>query len=276
MVVLTGVVISASVAVACEIAETHYENVVLPARVKSQSITCNSPFVKADLSKLKECGSKEKGKGHCYPASKVPIPASELEPCDAPGEVCTPDKLLVSGGGKAKSCTFFLENKPGACLSIMSKSTYENKDTLKQDTCDPDERCAPCIDPRDGKDTGVCGEGGVHEADCTSGAAADAPECCHMMGLCLAEAGIPEGARGSMPKDRCPEKMLCAPRSQVEGRPVKCEVLGASGVCLDTCFASQFASTKVVSRSSCGPTEICLPCVLANTMGGGQKMLGCE
>jgi len=257
--------------VACTIGESRYETVVLPTQVISQTITCNSPTVKVDLSTLKACGE---GKGHCYDKTKVPVPSDQVAPCDDPSQECIPDKILTANGGKLKSCQFY-EN-PGACVSTLFKQVQENLSALQQDACDPDERCAPCTDPRNNKPTGLCDDGvGAHEQACVGGAGSGSTACCHGMGVCMNISAVPPDQRDQMNAETCKgEGMVCAPASLSNGKPVKCDVLGVSGVCLDyICFAPMFQATTQVTRSSCGPTEMCMPCLLAKTHGG---MPGCD
>ncbi|MBX3209007.1 MAG: hypothetical protein KF764_28500 [Labilithrix sp.] len=262
------VVAVAALGVACSIGEATTETVTLPVRARKETRTCESPFVKPDLSTLESCGD---GKGHCFDGARTGIPAQNLTACSG-ADVCLPDALLTAGGGKLKACTFFLGNKPGACLSLLVKDIEANKDMLKQDVCEPDERCAPCVDPTNGKDTQLCGDIGVYEAPCSGGEAARAPTCCHGFGVCMNEEAAPEDSRGDLSRETCGEKQLCAPAAMVEGTPVKCDVLGVAGVCLDTCFAGMLKPTTPVMRGGCGPTEVCLPCVV----GKSQGMPGCD
>jgi len=263
-----SVVIGSLVLPACSIGETTYETITLPVRAKNEKRTCSSAFAKPDLSKLEPCGD---GKAHCYDGAKTAIPASMLAPCSG-DEVCIPDKLLEAAGSKLKSCTFFLDDKPGVCMSLAVKDVATNKDMLRQDACDRDERCIPCVDPRNGEDTHLCDDVGVYEDDCVGGQGKQAETCCHGFGVCMNEEAAPEDSRGDLSRDTCPAKQLCAPAAMVEGTPVKCEVLGVSGVCLDTCFAGMLKPTMPVMRGGCGPTEVCLPCAV----GKSQGMPGCD
>src|SRR5262249_22079886 len=90
----------AAAACACAIDETHTQNVVLPVKKVTESITCSSPFVKPDLSKLTACGDATRGKGHCYDAARVPVAKSQLDPCADGSTYCVPDKMLSAGGTK--------------------------------------------------------------------------------------------------------------------------------------------------------------------------------
>ena len=180
--------------------------------------------------------------------------------------------ILAAGGGKLRACTFFIGGKPGVCMSTLVDDIAKHASELQQDSCKSDERCAPCVNPLDGKDTGLCGGVGVYEGDCTAGASEAPARCCHGAGVCMTPDGIPEDSRGDMKADSCVGGRLCAPASLVGGAPVKCDALGLSGVCLDVCFAAELRGTAPVTRSSCGPTEVCLPCAI----GGPRGMPGCN
>jgi hypothetical protein len=272
VVLLTTSVIAVG-SVACTVGETRYETVHLPPTVKPSAIrTCDSPIVNPDKGSLKACGD---GKGHCFDETKLPVGKDQLAVCDDPTTVCVPDKVLFGGGVKLKSCKFFLDGRPGACVSTMLKQVGDNKDLLQQDACDPDERCLPCIDPRDNSDTHLCTDGAVgpHESACVGGPASALAPCCHGMGVCLDEGGVPADQRSNMSRDQCKEGKLCSPASITNNKPVTCSVGPLSGICMDLCFASMFQATTQVTRSNCGPTETCLPCALANM--SGMSVPGC-
>ena len=253
---------------ACSIGETTYETVTYPARKQPQAATiCEPPFAKPDLGKLEACMD---GKGHCYDKTKVPMP-DELEACDG-DTVCVPNKVLAAAGSKLKSCTF-LGGKPGACIELAVPRILQFKDALQKDVCEDDERCVPCINPEDGSPTPFCDDIGVYEEPCAAGGAAGATAtCCHGAGVCMLAEVLDGDQRESLERDLCPEKRLCVPASQADGKPVKCEILGADGVCIDLCFADIIKGAQIVMRSGCGPTEVCMPCAIGKTQG----MLGCE
>lgn len=262
---LVGITITA-----CKIGETSYETITLPMRQVKEKRTCDSAFVVADLSKAKPCGTD--GKSHCWALSKVNIPPEELEPCDAPGEACMPDKLLLSGGKKAGSCTF-AGSEPGGCVPLAFKQVAKNAAFLQRDACDADEVCAPCIDPRDNTDSGVCSPQGVHEKDCVGGVAeqGDVESCCAGLGTCLKESSVPESARGDMSPMGCSKGTLCAPAALADENPKKCETVGGfDGVCIAKCFNPMMQGLDGLS-SDCNAFEICLPCFI----GEGQGMPGC-
>jgi hypothetical protein len=261
-------VVAAGVA-ACSIGETRYEKITLPVRVKKETRTCDSPFVKVDVATLKSCGSG--GKFHCFPAAKTSFPKDQFDAC-SDDDICLPDDLLLAGGATPKSCKF-LTGDAGICMSTAIKQVAENKDMLKQDVCEAEERCLPCIDPRDGSNTHLCEPQGVHEQECVGGPGEEGnvEECCHGMGVCLKSETIPEESRGDMNREVCSEGKLCAPASLADKNPTRCDVLGVSGVCLDVCFAQMLRGTTQVTRAGCGPTELGMPCFLA-----GSRAPGCE
>lgn len=264
--VVIGVAITA-----CSIGETNYETIKLPIREAKETRTCESPFVTADLAKAKPCGTD--GKSHCFAWSKTSVPKDQLEPCDDPEEVCMPDKLLLAGGKKAAACKF-AGSEPGGCVPLAFKQVRENASILQQDACEEDERCAPCIDPRDDTDSGVCNEQGVHEKDCVGGPGeqGDVQTCCAGLGVCLNEKAVPEDSRGDMSSMGCKSGKLCAPAAMADENPKKCETaLGFDGVCLPLCFAPMLRGMQGAS-SDCGPFEVCLPCLV----GEGQGMPGCD
>jgi hypothetical protein len=260
----------ALVVTACTIGEDSYDTVTVPARLVGSKRTCASGFVKPDLAGKKACGN---GKGHCFEANRLMTTDLPSDECGA-GEVCAPDKVLLANGDKPKACTFYYQNKPGACTSTITKGVAAHLDQLKPDVCDEGERCVPCVDPTNGKETGVCDPTGVHAEPCTGGAGgSDEKLCCHGAGTCINEDAVPEDQRDSMSRETCRSKQVCAPRAMVAGNPSKCDALGfADGVCLDVCFAQMLRSVQKVGRSNCGPTEVCMPCLI----GKGQGMPGCD
>jgi hypothetical protein len=259
--------ISASVTTAaCTVGETTYLTVEQPSRAVSEVKTCSGAFVKPELSKLIACGND---KGHCYDGAKTAI--ANLPTCDGGGDSCIPDKVLVANGGKLKSCTFFVGGKPGACMSTLIEDIDAHKGELQKDVCDEDERCAPCIDPRDGSDTHICDPIGVYQDACKGGPGTQLASCCHHQGVCISPEAAPADQRDSMVPDICPRSKVCAPASLVDGKPKQCNVLGDPGVCIDVCFSKMLGPIQKVFRDKCSPTEVCLPCLI----GAGQGVPGC-
>jgi hypothetical protein len=252
---------------ACSIGETSYETVETPVRKVSSIKTCSGAFAKPDLSTLTACGD---GHGHCYAGDKTFLPG--LPTCSGgSGDTCIPDKVLEANGTKLKACTFF-GGKPGACVSTLVKEIGDHAGQLQQDVCDPDERCTPCISPINDTDTHLCSEIGVYAEACKGGAGAKQQSCCHGQGVCMARDGVPEDSRDDMQPDICKNDKVCAPAAMVDGTPETCSVLGASGVCIDLCFAKMLGPAAGVIRAGCGPTAVCLPCAIGKSRG----MPGCD
>ncbi len=252
---------------ACTIGETNYETVEQPQRTVSEVKTCSGAFGKPDVSTLKACGN---GKGHCYDGAKTSL--ANLPACEGGTDSCIPDKVLAANGGKLTSCKFFVGGKPGVCMSTMIKDIEAHQDELQKDVCADDERCAPCIDPRDGSDTHICDATGVYEEACKGGPGTQLPSCCHHQGVCISPEAAPADQRDSMLPDICPRSKVCAPASLVDGKPKYCNVFGDPGVCLDVCFAKMLGPAQKIIRDKCGPTEVCLPCLI----GAGQGVPGCN
>jgi hypothetical protein len=253
-------------AVACTVGETTYETVVQPVRAVSAVKTCSGAFAKPDVSTLTVCGG---GKGHCYDGAKTAI--TGLPDCPGGSDACIPDKVLASNGGKLKTCKFFVEDKPGVCMSTLLKDIALHQNELQRDVCDEDERCAPCIDPRNGNDTHICDPIGVYENKCKGGPGQQEQTCCHGEGVCINQDAAPADQRDSMVHDSCALPKVCAPAAMVDGNPTHCNVYGASGVCIDLCFSKMLMGAQKLLRAGCGPTAVCLPCFI----GSGQGVPGC-
>ncbi len=250
---------------ACRIGEAEHETITYAARQAAETRSCSSAFVAPDLATLEPCGD---GRGHCWPKEKTPIP--NLPACEG-DDVCVPDAVLTANGGKLKACTF-LDGKPGACTSLLVQAIAAHATQLQPDVCDAaTERCAPCVNPIDETDTHLCEAMGVHADACTSGEGARQASCCHGSGVCIDPDAAPEDQRGDLRRDICPATRVCAPAALVDGNPTRCHAFGDKGVCVDVCFAAQLAPATPVMRSVCGPTEVCVPCVL----GASRGMPGC-
>lgn len=256
--------------------------------------TCDAQMVKADLSKLTAC---QGGKGHCWAKDKAGIFAAKYVACAGAGDVCVPDEILQAGGGKLKTCKS-VSGLAGACFTatLMPEVIERGGSALPRDVCDADQLCLPCTDPlSNNAPTGFCAAIGVTAESCegdgnatgeggptttTPPAPAPAAPCCtrngRSAGICIAASVVPEAQRGDTKQDVCAAANKCVPKAFVDNKPVKCSagILG-SGVCLDTCFddmMSAASSFGLLSRSNCGSTEICVPCLFGKDKG----MPGCN
>jgi hypothetical protein len=215
------------------------------------------------------------GKGFCYDKTKVDLVGDNyVDPACDKGEYCVPRKHFTLGGDKAKTCDFM--GKPGACASLVATEMAQSAAALQQGPCDEDEKCSPCIDPRNGKPSGVCDEIGVHEQPCVGGKGSSCVTlCCAGLGVCLGAENVPGGAADSLPADSCKGDKVCAPASLVDGKPQKCDAIGGlDGVCLPFCFAEMVKGVQAGLRSSCNALSFCLPCAAAKSQG--MQMPGCE
>jgi len=238
-------------------------------------------FEKVDLSTLTACGNN---RGHCVPKERAPM-ADALTACPNAAEVCVPDNMIAAAGDKVKSCKS-LGDLAGACVTYKLLPDIEAKggSVLPADVCDPDQKCAPCVNPQDQKNTGLCDATGVKQAKCEGGATSSTPDagppappppaCCttngKSNGSCIDEKLIPADKRAETKLDTCSAGNKCVPTSFFQLKPVACnnEVFG-KGVCLDKCFDDMLAGIGSVflGKDVCGETELCLPCSLASGRG---------
>ena len=102
------------------------------------------------------------GTGSCVPMGALPPSLqSQVSACDD-GAACVPDGIISSiveeGGFWPRECES-IGGAPGVCLSTCIPKVGQFASLLPQAVCDAGERCAPCIDPLTGEDSGACGDG---------------------------------------------------------------------------------------------------------------------
>ena len=117
---------------------------------------CEGPLGKpVDPKTLTACCPDHPGKAHCVSTSKVPASLqASVGKCDGENS-CVPDTFISTGGVfTPKKCTAF--GAEGRCMSPCIPAVADKAALLKQDVCDEDELCVPCINPLDKSDTGVC------------------------------------------------------------------------------------------------------------------------
>ncbi|MBR56680.1 MAG: hypothetical protein CMH54_01335 [Myxococcales bacterium] len=112
-----------------------------------------------DAGQLAECC--DLGPAKCVPMEFVPDGLqNQLATCGSNGG-CVPQRIIDSlkaGNYTPKVCTS-LGGSEGACISTCIPKVADFITFLPQDICEDDERCAPCIDPLTGEDSGACGDG---------------------------------------------------------------------------------------------------------------------
>jgi len=246
---------------------------------------CSSAYVAVDVSKLTACGN---GAGHCYDPSKVDL-GSQYAACPTAGQVCVPDEVLTADGNKLKSCTSIIG--PGGCItaSLLPAIQAMGGSALKQDVCNANQLCVPCVDPtHNNAPTGMCSAIGAHQDSCggpTTGsdagtAAPPLETCCKSKsatnGVCISASAIPASQVDQTKQDTCKSGDKCVPAAFVSGKPVKCDGgLFGDGVCMDQCFNDMMGTAKsigILSSKGCGSTEVCVPCGLVS----GQGVPGCN
>lgn len=247
-------------------------------------VTCStSDFVKPDLATLTACGD---GKGHCFAKDKISL-AGQLVACADASMVCVPDEILLANGQPLKSCTSIIGKGGCVTATLIPQIISEGGGALKPDVCSPTQLCVPCNNPREnGAPTPFCQPIGAHSTACAAGTPAPGtdggggaalPACCTTNGVsngvCLQETAVPADLRDQTKKDTCADGNKCLPAAQVTGKPVTCQALLGAGVCMDKCFNDMMkfgGDIGVLGRTTCGATEVCVPCGFSPT-----KIPGC-
>lgn len=97
--------------------------------------------------------------GVCVPKSRLPESLWTLMSMCTNGDLCVPNGVMASlmqeGIFDPKACVSMSELS-GACLSTCFPKVAVFAAQLPVDVCEPEERCALCIDPLSGESTGVC------------------------------------------------------------------------------------------------------------------------
>lgn len=225
--------------------------------------TCPYSGPKIDVSGFAACGDG----GRCVPSGFIPDDQKARLAACANG-FCVPQKIIENKGlYLPKSCTSVFGGE-GRCTSLVFPDLEKQKDSLPQDVCDPNERCAPCFDPH-GTDTGAC-----------RSVACDAPKqpaktftkCCTSSGkprgLCLPKSGLPAQAASGLGELECQKGVeLCVPEEMMDPKyvPPKCTgqmpLLGDyDGVCMSDCIPRDFLGQLMTSQGSCTAGSFCAPC----------------
>jgi hypothetical protein len=161
-------------------------------------------------------------------------------------------------------------------------------DRGKGDVCDGDERCVPCINPLDGKPTGLCDIGKPPPPECSEGGGSGKPSPgspgsgagaqCPYTGPPLVDVGkfpsCGDGAR-CVPADlvpaaqqallaKCPTG-ICAPEKAIAAGgnyvPETCtSIAGAEGRCANVVIPQVDAQKAMLPQATCDANERCAPC----------------
>jgi hypothetical protein len=227
-----------------------------------------------DVSIFPACG--EAGGGRCMPTASVPEnERAQLAAC--PAGFCVPEKFLkVQGNFVPKTCKSIADGE-GRCMSTVVPQIADQKSSLPQDVCDANERCAPCFNPLDGKDTRACSATAC-DSPKTKGAAF--PGCCKdsagkNRGVCMPTTALPPEALANLEQKECESAALCAPADNFEPGyvPPKCtasSLLGKyDGVCISSCVKRDFFTQLGTAQGTCAAGSFCAPC--KNPLTGGPS-----
>lgn len=251
--------------------------------VASTGQTCASTdLVPLDPATLPACSPTACGGAHCVPTDEVPSEGRAFFAA-CTGGLCVPDPLIRSGGATPPACTS-LGGGAGVCLGLCVPQVGGNKDILPQAACASDERCAPCVDPATGKETGACAIGRQAQCTATTGNPAPASDlaCPHVGAPVVEPSTLPACAAGAhcLPERLAPADMTsrlatcgggaagkgwCVPDKLIAsgGRfvPETCSsVGGAEGRCLGVALPSVAAQSTTLPQATCDANEKCVPC----------------
>ncbi len=231
------------------------------------AVTCpyTGPAV-VDVTTFPACGDGAR----CVPASLVPGPAaSKLKTC--PSGLCAPEKSIAAGGQHLpKTCTS-VANAEGRCLNVNIPEVEKQGASLPQGICDANERCTPCFNPIDGKDTGACK---TVSCDAPKEPPKKLADCCIddgvARGKCVPKVMVPAGRQSKLDDDddNCVAGAeLCAPNENLDpafqAPPCTADNFFQgqySGVCISNCIKLSFIEALGTSRGNCKKGFTCAPC----------------
>lgn len=230
-----------------------------------------SPIGKHVLDALEPCCD---GTAHWVPEPAVPSEFHDmLQHNPTTKTFCVPDIMAIDPNRTPMTCTS-LFGQPGACISSCIESVSKAPIPLPRDVCQGNELCAPCIDPRDGSESGACRLGLLSCRD--RGPCRDYeptldlspyPPCC--------EGGAAHCALTSLvPLDQQKDLAgcsvgggtgFCVPDKFLlrGGRytPRQCKSLGGrEGRCLSVCVVSVQKDMHSLPQDVCETDERCAPC----------------
>jgi hypothetical protein len=156
----------------------------------------------------------------------------------------------------------------GRCVNVNIPDIEKQKDSLPQDVCDANERCAPCFSPLDGKEIGACRS---VSCDSPKQPTVTFPGCCvdHNVarGKCVPQASVPADRRDKLDNDSCSQGNLCAPNESLDPtfKPIACVantflVGNYTGVCVSDCVKLGFFESLGTDTGSCTSGFFCAPC----------------
>ena len=131
-------------------------------RVDDTPVRAAEPGVCPDFDAYGQLPDCCEGTGSCVPMEALTEGLqSQVSVCDD-GSACVPKGIITSiqedSGFWPRSCES-IGGAEGVCLSTCIPKVGQFASLLPVDNCDVGERCAPCIDPLTGVDSGACGDG---------------------------------------------------------------------------------------------------------------------
>ncbi|MEY4579027.1 MAG: hypothetical protein RL701_3730, partial [Pseudomonadota bacterium] len=208
--------------------------------------------------------------GRCVPVETVA--AADRSRLDSnncaggPDELCAPSKWISDPPTKPASCRPYGDFE-GRCLPECLPGVANRLDSLRRDSCEAGERCAPCYDPLTGGDTGACSINGDKPAQAPRIFA----DCCGDVGACVPQDGVGEYDRVRLNNIGCiAGGELCAPKLWVQNqraKPTACRALGINeGRCLPSCLPDIAKRAGELTRETCADTYLCVPCFDPRTL----------
>ncbi|HEX4338596.1 MAG TPA: hypothetical protein VH062_21975 [Polyangiaceae bacterium] len=225
---------------------------------------CVPSGINLDPSSFPQCPMCMGQSARCLPNNLVmsiaPNELRQLAACDK-DTVCVPDVFITSLGKYDPPTCSSISGGAGRCLSTCIGAVQSLGTFLPKATCGDGEKCAPCIDPRDGTDTGAC------SLQCDTGPKEPAPvfaKCCtDQSGLCVPPEILEPIQAKALAQDTCGTGAVCAPAKFADStfHPKFCaSVAGAEGRCLSSCVDLVKRNAELLPKDVCDTGELCAPC----------------
>jgi hypothetical protein len=229
---------------------------------------CVVPATLIDVSALPACDpTKFPGctNAKCVAAAAVPAASRGLLADCTTGasgaEKCVPTYFIERNAKFIAATCRSVNDSEGRCLSQCIPQIAAQASLLQKATCAAGDLCAPCYDPRTGKDTGACTQG------CDTGpkeAAKPFTKCCSGNGSCVPTNLVPTASAALLDRNTCAGTgVLCAPDKLSDPlyKAATCTSLaGAEGRCVADCVPSVAAQASRLPKASCDTGELCAPC----------------
>lgn len=260
-----------------------------------------------DMSQMPTCCLQ--GKAHCAGPDLVSEKdRSRLDKCSDGVSYCVPDAILSRFGKYTPPTCQSVAGAEGRCLSICLPEVAQQISQLPTATCQPDERCVPCYDPRTGQGTGACtigycdkgpsqppklfqpcGPGGNTHAYCVPADLVPATERSNFDNQgCLAPSSCQEPGTICVPKAVmdagvhykpavCKNNLwaLAAAFKNLSKDPIAAfrALLSSKykeGRCLSKCIARIRPMAGMLQKQTCAQDEVCAPCIDPTKLDQGE------